>query len=170
MADALSIVPSVSANVWEQLLPLIALNTTRSGIGVQVFTSRAPVLWVGDSGSKVYRTSGEGTQNTKSREPKADITAAFPFIDLTMVGKSGETPARLANYIEGLGPPDDWGVTVLSTFLNGVEGRKWKGEPAGLEGDFRRIGELMGRHRRPLAIVGGAADIWHYGVAWDAMV
>ena len=68
-----------------------------------------------------------------------------------MIGESGATPARIADLIEGQGNVDVWDVTVMSTFLNGVEGRKWRGEPERLEGDFRRIGELMRRRRRPLA-------------------
>ena len=87
-----------------------------------------------------------------------------------MQGMSGGTPAQIAEQIERLGPPEKWDVTIMSTFLNGVDGKKWKGEPAGLEGDFRRIGKMLSRHKRPLVIVGGSADVWHYDIAWGVTV
>ena len=169
LTEALLSVPVQGDTWWTSVLQNLERLRKVQEPNIQGLAESCKVLWIGDSGSKVYnRTAGK---KSKSREPKTEISAAFPRVDLTMQGISGATPADLAEQIVRVSSTSGrWDVAVLSTFLNGVDGKKWKGEPLGLEGDFRRIGEVMRRFKRPLVIVGGSADVWHYDMAWDVTV
>ena len=105
LTEALLNVPTKADTWWGPVLPNLDRLRFVAEPNIQGLAENCKVLWVGDSGSKVYnKTAGK---KSKSREPTLEITAAFPRVDLTMQGISGGTPAHIAEQIERLGPPEN---------------------------------------------------------------
>ena len=171
LETAVSSIPFVPGNPYPwtgAVLGEICKHLDEPGVDVPETASKARVLWIGDSGTKIYRTTPGG--KTKSRAPVAEIEEAFPNVKLSIHGLSGFTPKDLTTRVESE-DPEAWDLVVLSTYLNGVlKGTKWAGQPAELEGDFRRMGTVLKKFKRVVVICGGAADVWHYDPNWDLMV
>ena len=120
LETAVSSIPFVPGNPYpwtSAVLGEISNHLDEPGVDVPETASKAKVLWIGDSGTRIYKTTEAG--RTKSRVPVAEIKEAFPLVELSIHGLSGFTPKDLAARVEKE-DPGAWDLVVLSTYLNGI--------------------------------------------------